>query len=161
MTLRGAEYLTYDLAQRGVDPILSVEDEISLYFRTRKSNGLLFYTGEEDCNYMDSFFHRPVRTYIVSTCLIIVTPCSVTVYSSPPRERARLPDAVAARRRGGPLCGAGAGQAGRGGQAAVGQVRRQRLAPRGRQEAGVGGGCCCCPLSLADSWRVCLLRTST
>ena len=46
MTLRGAEYLTYDLVQRGVDPILSHTDEVTLHFRTRKSNGLLFYTGE-------------------------------------------------------------------------------------------------------------------
>ena len=45
-TFRGGEYLTYDLSRRGVDPILSSDDEISLHFKTRKSSGLLFYTGE-------------------------------------------------------------------------------------------------------------------
>ena len=45
-TFRGTEYITYDLQQRSVEPILSTSDEISLYFKTRKSSGLLFYTGE-------------------------------------------------------------------------------------------------------------------
>ena len=45
-TFRGGEYLTYDLGRRGIDPILSSDDEISLHFKTRKSSGLLFYTGE-------------------------------------------------------------------------------------------------------------------
>lgn len=45
-TLRGGEYITYNLQMRGVEPILSTNDEISLYFKTRKSSGLLFYTGE-------------------------------------------------------------------------------------------------------------------
>ena len=44
-TLRGSEYITYNLQMRGVEPILSTNDEISLYFKTRKSAGLLFYTG--------------------------------------------------------------------------------------------------------------------
>lgn len=44
-TFRGGEYIAYDLQQRGVEPILSTNDEISLYFKTRKSSGLLFYTG--------------------------------------------------------------------------------------------------------------------
>ena len=44
-TFRGNEYIAYDLQQRGVEPILSTNDEISLYFKTRKSSGLLFYTG--------------------------------------------------------------------------------------------------------------------
>ena len=45
-TLRGTEYITYDLQQKSLEPILSINDEISLYFKTRKSSGLLFYTGE-------------------------------------------------------------------------------------------------------------------
>ena len=45
-TLRGGEYITYNLQMRGVEPILSTNDEISLYFKTRKSSGLLFYTGQ-------------------------------------------------------------------------------------------------------------------
>lgn len=44
-TFRGTEYITYDLQQRSLEPILSTNDEISLYFKTRKSSGLLFYTG--------------------------------------------------------------------------------------------------------------------
>ena len=46
VTFSGGEYITYDLRQKGFEPILSTNDEISLHFKTRKSNGLLFYTGE-------------------------------------------------------------------------------------------------------------------
>jgi len=45
-TLRGTEYITYDLQQKFMEPILSINDEISLHFKTRKSSGLLFYTGK-------------------------------------------------------------------------------------------------------------------
>ena len=44
-TLRGHEYLFYDMAQNGGEPIVSSSDEISLYFKTRQANGMLFYTG--------------------------------------------------------------------------------------------------------------------
>ena len=44
-TFRGTEYVTYDLTQKSLEPILSINDQISLYFKTRKSSGLLFYTG--------------------------------------------------------------------------------------------------------------------
>ena len=44
-TFRGTEYITYDLQLRSLEPILSINDELSLYFKTRKSSGLLFYTG--------------------------------------------------------------------------------------------------------------------
>ncbi|GAB0092873.1 neurexin-1 [Sergentomyia squamirostris] len=44
-TFRGTEFLSYDLGQTGGEPIVSAQDAISLYFRTRQSNGLLFYTG--------------------------------------------------------------------------------------------------------------------
>ena len=44
-TFRGTEYVTYDLSQKSLEPILSINDQISLYFKTRKSSGLLFYTG--------------------------------------------------------------------------------------------------------------------
>lgn len=45
-TFRGTEFLSYDLGQTGGEPIVSAQDAISLYFRTRQPNGLLFYTGE-------------------------------------------------------------------------------------------------------------------
>ncbi|GBP40763.1 Neurexin-3 [Eumeta japonica] len=46
-TFRGAEFLSYDLTQTGGEPIVSAQDAISLYFKTRQPNGLLFYTGHE------------------------------------------------------------------------------------------------------------------
>ncbi|CAH0728175.1 unnamed protein product, partial [Brenthis ino] len=46
-TFRGAEFLSYDLTQTGGEPIVSTQDAISLYFKTRQPNGLLFYTGHE------------------------------------------------------------------------------------------------------------------
>lgn len=45
-TFRGTEFLSYDLGQTGGEPIVSGQDAISLYFRTRQPNGLLFYTGK-------------------------------------------------------------------------------------------------------------------
>ena len=45
-TFTGNEFLTYDLAKLGGEPILSTKDEISLYFRTNRDDGLLFYTGK-------------------------------------------------------------------------------------------------------------------
>lgn len=45
-TFRGAEFLSYDLTQTGGEPIVSTQDAISLYFKTRQPNGLLFYTGK-------------------------------------------------------------------------------------------------------------------
>ena len=44
-TFTGSEFLTYDLAQLGGEPILSTKDEISLSFRTNRDDGLLFYSG--------------------------------------------------------------------------------------------------------------------
>ncbi|XP_065079227.1 neurexin 1 isoform X3 [Ochlerotatus camptorhynchus] len=44
-TFRGTEFLSYDLGQTGGEPIVSAQDAITLYFRTRQPNGLLFYTG--------------------------------------------------------------------------------------------------------------------
>lgn len=46
-TFRGTEFLSYDLGQTGGEPIVSAQDSISLYFRTRQPNGLLFYTGNK------------------------------------------------------------------------------------------------------------------
>ncbi|XP_066263047.1 neurexin 1 isoform X2 [Euwallacea similis] len=43
---RGNEFLSYDLSQTGGEPIVSTQDSITLYFKTRQPNGLLFYTGE-------------------------------------------------------------------------------------------------------------------
>ena len=34
VTFSGSEYITYDLQQKGFEPILSTNDEISLYFKT-------------------------------------------------------------------------------------------------------------------------------
>lgn len=45
-TFRGSEFLSYDLGQTGGEPIVSAQDAISLYFRTRQPNGLLFYTSK-------------------------------------------------------------------------------------------------------------------
>ncbi|KAH1007305.1 hypothetical protein HUJ04_004560, partial [Dendroctonus ponderosae] len=42
---RGTEFLSYDLSQTGGEPIVSAQDTITLYFKTRQPNGLLFYTG--------------------------------------------------------------------------------------------------------------------
>nr|XP_022912901.1 neurexin-1-like isoform X2 [Onthophagus taurus] len=42
---RGSEFLSYD--QTGGGPIVSAQDSVTLYFKTRQSNGLLFYTGDE------------------------------------------------------------------------------------------------------------------
>ncbi|KAL4710241.1 hypothetical protein ACJJTC_005414, partial [Scirpophaga incertulas] len=44
-TFRGAEFLSYDLTQTGGEPIVSTQDALTLYFKTRQPNGLLFYTG--------------------------------------------------------------------------------------------------------------------
>ena len=45
-TFRGSEYLSYDLSRTGGEPIVSAQDSISLNFKTRQPNGLLFYTGK-------------------------------------------------------------------------------------------------------------------
>lgn len=47
-TFKGTEFLSYDLGQTGGEPIVSAQDAISLYFRTRQPNGLLFYTGKTE-----------------------------------------------------------------------------------------------------------------
>ena len=44
--LRGREGLKYDLSSVGGEPILFEADKISLYFKTRKSSGLLYYNGK-------------------------------------------------------------------------------------------------------------------
>ena len=46
--LRGREGIKYDLNHIGGEPIITSSDKISLYFKTRKSAGLLFYNGEID-----------------------------------------------------------------------------------------------------------------
>lgn len=47
-TFKGTEFLSYDLGQTGGEPIVSAQDAISLFFRTRQPNGLLFFTGESN-----------------------------------------------------------------------------------------------------------------
>ena len=44
-TFFGAEYLSYDLSTHG-EPIISSRDKIIMFFKTRHSSGLLFYTGK-------------------------------------------------------------------------------------------------------------------
>ena len=48
--MRGREGIKYDLDQIGFStrmaPILSSNDKISLYFKTGRSNGLLYYNGK-------------------------------------------------------------------------------------------------------------------
>lgn len=44
-TFRGVEYLYYDLSRTGGEPIVSTQDSVSLYFKTRHPSGLLFHTG--------------------------------------------------------------------------------------------------------------------
>lgn len=43
---RGSEFLSYDLTQTGGEPIVSAQDSVTFYFKTRGSSGLLFYTGK-------------------------------------------------------------------------------------------------------------------
>ena len=68
-TFRGNEYIAYDLQQRGVEPILSTNDEISLYFKTRKSSGLLFYTGNfryvEFINKSNKVLDKPLHVLFI------------------------------------------------------------------------------------------------
>ncbi|RZC36318.1 hypothetical protein BDFB_004117, partial [Asbolus verrucosus] len=45
---RGTEFLSYDLSQTGGEPIVSAQDSVTFYFKTRQPNGLLFYT--DFCN---------------------------------------------------------------------------------------------------------------
>ncbi|GLV43351.1 Neurexin 1 [Carabus blaptoides fortunei] len=43
---RGTEFLSYDLSHTGGEPIVSAQDAVTFYFKTRQPNGLLFYTGD-------------------------------------------------------------------------------------------------------------------
>lgn len=43
---RGSEFLSYDLTQTGGEPIVSAQDSVTFYFKTRGATGLLFYTGK-------------------------------------------------------------------------------------------------------------------
>lgn len=45
-TFTGVEYLTYDLSGRG-DSFVSSKDKLTMYFKTRHADGLLFYTGNK------------------------------------------------------------------------------------------------------------------
>lgn len=49
-TLRGHEYFYFDMTQSGGEPIVSSADEVSLYFKTRQPNGVLFYTGNQSAD---------------------------------------------------------------------------------------------------------------
>ena len=46
VTLKGNEYLSYNLFEKSGEAILSIQDEVSLFFRTNRPEGLLFYTGD-------------------------------------------------------------------------------------------------------------------
>lgn len=43
-SFKGTEYLKVDLSKD--DPIFSMEESVSLQFKTRQHNGLLFYSGK-------------------------------------------------------------------------------------------------------------------
>ncbi|CAM1325515.1 NRXN2 (predicted) [Pycnogonum litorale] len=45
-TFRGAEFMSYRLTETGGEAVVSSTEEISLYFKTRHPDGLLFFTGE-------------------------------------------------------------------------------------------------------------------
>uniref|UniRef100_T1JIS0 Laminin G domain-containing protein n=1 Tax=Strigamia maritima TaxID=126957 RepID=T1JIS0_STRMM len=45
-TFRGNDFLSVDLVKVGSEPIVSSGDEVSLFFKTRQPNGLLFYSGD-------------------------------------------------------------------------------------------------------------------
>lgn len=49
-SFRGKEFLSYDLRQTGGEPIVSAQDSVTFYFKTRQPNGLLFYTGKSSRN---------------------------------------------------------------------------------------------------------------
>ncbi|XP_074662260.1 neurexin 1-like [Tubulanus polymorphus] len=59
-TFDGEQYLIYNLSNKG-DPILSTKDRISLYFKTRQSSGLLFFT---------DLFLRNLRSFNEDLCHI-------------------------------------------------------------------------------------------
>ncbi|XP_076366546.1 neurexin 1-like [Tachypleus tridentatus] len=44
-TFRGVEFLSYDFKAFGGEPIVSLSDTVSLFFKTRQPHGMLFYTG--------------------------------------------------------------------------------------------------------------------
>ncbi|XP_076324369.1 neurexin 1-like isoform X2 [Tachypleus tridentatus] len=45
-TFRGSEFLSYDLRSGGEQSIISSSDEVSIFFKTRQPNGLMFYTND-------------------------------------------------------------------------------------------------------------------
>ncbi|XP_018330291.1 neurexin-3-like [Agrilus planipennis] len=45
-SFRGNEYLSYDLSQTGSDAVVSTQDSMTFYFKTRVPSGLLFYLGD-------------------------------------------------------------------------------------------------------------------
>ncbi|KAI5748220.1 hypothetical protein M8J77_023180 [Diaphorina citri] len=45
-TFRGLEFLVYDQTRIGGEPIISSQDTISLYFRTKHSTGLILHAGD-------------------------------------------------------------------------------------------------------------------
>lgn len=74
-TFRGTEFLSYDLGQTGGEPIVSAQDAISLYFRTRQPNGLLFFTGKLNCLVRKFTVNR--RTTI---CTMTFFSCQTYIY---------------------------------------------------------------------------------
>ena len=68
-TFFGAQYFSYNLSQETGVIIDSNEDQVSLDFRTKESDGLLFYTGEK----------IKIYTVCLSVCLFL----SLTFFSVP------------------------------------------------------------------------------
>ena len=46
-TFRGREFLGWDLRRLGGEPLASLNDRLSLSFKTRHPAGLLFFTGQQ------------------------------------------------------------------------------------------------------------------
>lgn len=64
-TFFGAQYFTYNLSGQG-DGLVSNRDSISLDFRTKHPDGLLFYTGKEPT------FSCVCASVSVNSCMLVL-----------------------------------------------------------------------------------------
>ncbi|KAL4239021.1 Neurexin-2 [Mactra antiquata] len=60
---QGAQFMTYDLTKRG-EPIYSSNDQLSMYFKTTQSSGLLFFTGDKQDYLTVSFKNGSVHVAV-------------------------------------------------------------------------------------------------
>ena len=72
-TFFGAQYLSYNLSSRG-NVLDSNQDEVSLDFRTKQADGLLFYTGRLllTCYFFWSFFIFFILRIHISKCIDLI-----------------------------------------------------------------------------------------